>query len=40
MNLRQLGIQGFGSNQKAREWDRDGYYKITRDDEEEEEEEG
>ena len=31
-NLRQLGIQGFESNQKAEEWERDGYYKITRDD--------
>ncbi|OOF99052.1 hypothetical protein ASPCADRAFT_2476 [Aspergillus carbonarius ITEM 5010] len=24
--LIQLGIRGFGSNQKTREWDRDGYY--------------
>ncbi|PWY91973.1 hypothetical protein BO94DRAFT_617728 [Aspergillus sclerotioniger CBS 115572] len=24
--LMQLGIRGFGSNQKTREWDRDGYY--------------
>ncbi|KAL3261550.1 hypothetical protein ABHI18_003636 [Aspergillus niger] len=36
-NLRQLGIQGFGSNQKAEEWERDGYYKITRDDDDDDE---
>ncbi|GAT22269.1 hypothetical protein RIB2604_01503020 [Aspergillus luchuensis] len=27
MGLRQLGIEGFGSNPKAKEWERDGYYK-------------
>ncbi|GCB20351.1 hypothetical protein AAWM_03236 [Aspergillus awamori] len=37
-NLRQLGIQGFGSNQKAEEWERDGYYKITRDDDDDDDE--
>lgn len=32
MNLRQLGIQGFNSNPKAKEWERDGYYKPMYDD--------
>lgn len=35
MGLRQLGIEGFGSNPKAKEWERDGYYKSLYNDDDE-----